>query len=111
MAVRYYPIKDEDSLNREIRRLKNRCKAIEDQFDSNIDQLKNNYALMAFNSVLGNRLRAFPVVGEFTAAALNNQKIQNLMQTLVDMLVDKTEGFIEKIAKKFSHNKDQGSES
>jgi hypothetical protein len=46
-------IKNLDSLDREIMRLKLRSHEIEQKLDQNLTSLKDNVASMAFNSILG----------------------------------------------------------
>ncbi len=56
-------IYDMESLDTEIGRLKTRCRQIEDELDSSMDELKDNYRMMAFNSFIGNRLKSLAFSG------------------------------------------------
>ncbi|PWT95899.1 MAG: hypothetical protein C5B52_16900 [Bacteroidetes bacterium] len=107
---RKYRIRDMESLDDEIDRLKLKCRDIEGKFDENIDQLKDNYAMMAFNSVIGNRLKAVPLVGDIAAIAINNEKVQNFIQELIDKLIKKSSGAFEKLAIKIFPGKSSKSE-
>jgi len=98
-------IHDMESLEKEISRLKNSCREIEIRLDQNIEHLKDNYAVMALNSLLGNRLRSVPLLGDIAGAALNNQKIQHFIQVMVDSLVDKASMLAEKLSARFSGSK------
>lgn len=109
-SYRKSSIKDMASLDEEISRLKHKCKEIEGRFDENIDQLRDNYPIMAFNSIIGNRLKAFPIVGDIASVALSNEKVQNFLQALIDKIFNKSSGFLEKLGAKVFSSKSSKSE-
>lgn len=71
------------SLDLEIRRLKTRCGEIEAELDNNMDELKENYGKMAFNSIIGNRLKSLPLIGAAAGAILGSSAIRDFIISFV----------------------------
>ena len=99
-----------ESLDEAILHLKAKCRDIEGKFDEHIDELKDNYALMAFNSIIGKRLRSVPLVGDIASITFNNKKVQNFIQSLIDNLINKSSGALEKLSIKLFPGKSSKSE-
>lgn len=100
-------IQNQRELRAELRRLQSRCKQIENQIDENIDNLKDNYKQMAFNSIVGNRLKNMPWLATVAGVVLGSPKMQDMMSTLLEKFLGKSAGFFDKwIAKLFPGGKD-----
>lgn len=89
-------IYDMESLDTEIGRLKTRCRQIEDELDSSMDELKDNYRMMAFNSFIGNRLKSLPFLGSIAGAVLGNPKAQAIIQNFLEKIFKGGSGLAEK---------------
>ncbi|MBX3256541.1 MAG: hypothetical protein KF862_20565 [Chitinophagaceae bacterium] len=84
------------SLDAEIRRLKARCRELEAELDNNMDALKENYGPMAFNSIIGNRLKSLPLLGSVAGALLGNPKTQAVIQAFFEKIFSRGSGIVEK---------------
>lgn len=77
-------IYDMQSLDLEIRRLKNRCKQIEVELDNGMDDLKENYGKMAFNSFIVNQVKNLPFIGATAGALLGSTAIRNFIGGFIE---------------------------
>ncbi|MBX2924906.1 MAG: hypothetical protein KF746_22085 [Chitinophagaceae bacterium] len=96
MATNKPNIYDMSSLDAEIRRLKTRCREMEAELDNNMDALKENYGSMAFNSIIGNRLRSLPLLGSVAGALLGNPKVQAVIQAFFEKVFNRGSGIAER---------------
>ncbi|MGN6438161.1 MAG: hypothetical protein ACTHMM_16595 [Agriterribacter sp.] len=77
-------IYDMQSLDLEIRRLKTRCSQIEVELDNNMDNLKENYGKMAFNSFIVNQVKNLPFIGAAAGGLLGSALIRNFIGGFIE---------------------------
>jgi hypothetical protein len=99
-------IKNLDTLEKEIFRLKLRQKEIEHNLDKNVMGLKKNYGSMIRNSVMGGSILAGIVApthfwSNLLVRLLENKKLQDGAVKLVDNLSEKIGDGIGHVAAKF----------
>lgn len=96
MTAKKPNINNMSSLDAEIRRLKTRCREMEAELDNNMDALKENYGSMAFNSIIGNRLKSLPLLGTAAGALLGTPKVQAVIQTFFEKIFSRGSGIVER---------------
>lgn len=94
-------IETPEQLKAELKKLQNRCKQIEDQLDDNIDALKDNYKMMAFNSIIGNRLKSAPFLASIAGMVIGSPKAQEFIAGFFEKIINKGSGFFEKLVARF----------
>lgn len=97
-------IKNLDTLEKEIYRLKLKSKELEARFDDNIEHLQNNYGSMIRNSIFHSKKEAQPVSTTLMNAVVNNEKLQSALSRIVNHLAEKAadgiDAVIDKLFKK-----------
>ena len=99
-------IKDLESLDREILRLRARQVALEGQIDMNVNKLRKGYGSMILNSVFSQFNPASNNIWvSLIARLLDNEKLKSGLGTLVDAVSDKVGQGASFAAQKFFHKK------
>ena len=89
MAKNLKHIKDLESLDAEIANLRSRVRDIEDRFDDNFTDLKENYGSMAMNSIFGKRSKnQNSFWAGLTAGVFGGEKLQDGIDFLSEKLRD-----------------------
>jgi hypothetical protein len=87
MAQNLKQIKDLESLDTEIANLRYRVQEIENRFDENFTDLKENYGSMAMNSIFRKRKKNQQSFWNgLTAGVLGSEKVQDGIAFLIDKL-------------------------
>jgi hypothetical protein len=101
------PVKNLNTLEKEIYRLKMRSKEIEKSLDGNIESLRENYGSMAMNSFFGQKKSSSSNFwASLTARILESEKLQNSFSKLAESLADKIGEGISHAADKIFHKKE-----
>lgn len=83
------PIRNINTLNRSIRELRDRQKAIEEKLDHNFQDLKGNYFNMTLNSILGGRKSNSNFWADLVGRIMESEKLQSGIGSMVSKLADK----------------------
>lgn len=85
------------ALKAEIKRLKTQCRQIESSLDQNFDQLRENFGKMAFNSIIGNRVRKAPVLATAMGLVAGAPWLKKLVLLALENFLGKKAGLVERI--------------
>lgn len=99
-------IKNLDNLEKEIYRLKLKSRQLEDRFDSNLEHLQNNYGSMIRNSIFQSKKESQPVSSSILDSVVNNEKLQNALNRIVNHLAEKAADGIDAVIDKLFKKKD-----
>ena len=94
-------------LDREIRRLQQKAKSLEQQIDDRLDYFQDNYRSLAIKSFLPAFLARAGLTGPVIELFLDNEKIRNSVNQILGKLFDKISGGIEFLAKTFGKKKNE----
>lgn len=89
-------IETSEDLKAEIKRLNSRCRQIESQLDDNMDHLRDNYKSMAFNSIIGNRIKGVPILAAAMGLLAGSPLTKRLISFGFEKLMGKRVGFFER---------------
>lgn len=90
------PIRSIHALNRSIRELKDKQKALEVKMDESMANLKGNYFNMALNSVFGEKKAHTHFWASILSRFMESEKVQEGIGNLVEKLVDKLGNIMKK---------------
>jgi hypothetical protein len=100
-------IKNLDTLEKEIYRLRLEARNFEDKLEKNFDHLQKNYASMTMNTVFGAASSAKEKVKDKIFNSIwENEKIRSGFDKIVSHLADKAAEGIENFVDKILHRKD-----
>jgi hypothetical protein len=94
------------SLEKEIRRLKQHAKQMENQFDDNFSHLQENYLPMVLNSVLPANTKYKGIPATIISLFLEHDRFRNTVIKLAEQLIDKASDGIDYISEKLTRKKD-----
>jgi hypothetical protein len=94
------------SLEKEIRRLKQRAKQMEDEFDGNFSHLQENYLPMLLNSVLPEKTRYKGIPATIISLFLEHDRFRNMVIKLAEELIDRASDGIDYLSEKLKRKKD-----
>lgn len=98
------PIKNLDTLEKEIYRLKLKARTLEDHFDDNLDHLQHNYGSMIRNSIFHSKKESQQKHATLVDTVLQNERLQEALDRMVNHLADKAaegiDAVIDKLFKK-----------
>ncbi len=89
-------IQTSEDLKAEIKRLNSRCRQMEEQLDANMDHFKDNYKMMAFNSIIGNRIKGVPILAAAMGLLAGSPLAKRLGSFLFEKIMGKRMGFFER---------------
>lgn len=97
-----------ESLDKEILRLQAKAKGLEQQLDTSLDYLQDNYSSMIMNSVFSPVAAGIKggVWGAIFSFFLGNEKLMEALSKMADHLLKKLTGTIEKLADRWARKKD-----
>lgn len=103
-------IKNLDTLEKEIYRLRLEAKSFERKLEDNLDHLQKNYASMAINSVFGKSSEKESgkekIKEKIFTSIWENEKIRNGIDKIIGHLADRAAEGIENLIDKILHRKD-----
>ncbi len=106
MAMTKRKIKDLNSLDREIQRLRMHKLALENELDRNMGKLRKNYGSMVLNSVFSQFSPASNNIWvSLISRILENEKLRSGLHTLVDKMTDKVGDGVNFATQKLFHRK------
>ncbi|HLK30031.1 MAG TPA: hypothetical protein VKT28_15730 [Puia sp.] len=94
------------SLEKEIRRLKQRAKQMENEFDDNFSHLQENYLPMTLNSVLPKKIAYKGIPATVISLLLEHDRFRNTVIKLAEELIDKVTDGIDYVSEKLKRKKD-----
>ncbi len=94
------------SLEKEIRRQKQRAKQLENQFDDNFSHLQENYLPMLMNSVLPEKTKYKGIPATIISLFLEHDRFRNTVIKLAEHLVDRASDGIDYLSEKLKPKKD-----
>ena len=98
-------IKDIQSLEREIQRLRREAKGMEKKFDDSFTYLQENYATLMMNSVLPEKGTFKSIPQSIIQLVLQHERLRNSLTQLTENLINKASDGIEFLLDKlFSKN-------
>jgi hypothetical protein len=83
------PIRSIQALNRSIRELREKQKALEGRMDESLMNLKGNYFNMTLNSVFGEKKSHTHFWASILSRFMESEKVQEGIGNLMDKIVDK----------------------
>ncbi len=83
------PIRSIEALNRSIRELREKQKALEVKMDENLMNLKGNYFNMALNAVFGDKKMHTNFWASILTRFMESEKVQQGIGNLMDNLAEK----------------------
>lgn len=103
-------IKNLDTLEKEIYRLRLEAKNYESKLEDNLDHLQKNYASMAINSVFSRPAAKESgkerIKEKIFSSIWDNEKIRNGISKIIGHLADRASEGIENLIDKILHRKD-----
>ncbi|HVT86602.1 MAG TPA: hypothetical protein VHD35_15465 [Chitinophagaceae bacterium] len=103
-------IKNLDTLEKEIYRLRLEAKNYESKLEDNLDHLQKNYASMAINSVFSRSSEKESgkekIKEKIFSSIWDNEKIRNGIDKIIGHLADRASEGIENLIDKILHRKD-----
>src|SRR3974390_3231293 len=100
-------IKNLDTLEKEIYRLRLEAKSKEEKLEENLDYLQKNYASMIMNSIFNRAHSGKEKIKEkFFSSVWENEKIQEGINKIISHLADRASEGIENLVDKILHRKD-----
>lgn len=109
MAARKNKIKNLDTLEKEIFRLRLEAKNKADKLEKNFDHLRNNYASMTMNTVFNRAWRKETpketLKEKLFGAFWENEKVNNGLNKILNYLAEKTADGIESLLDKILNRK------
>lgn len=100
-------IKNLDTLEKEIYRLRLEAKNYESKLEENLDHLQKNYASMTMNSIFNKTSSGKEKIKEKIFSSIwENEKVRNGLDKIISFLTDKTVEGIESLIDKILHPKD-----
>ena len=94
------------SLEKEIRRLKQHAKQMEDRFDDNFSHLQENYLPMVLNSILPEKTTYKGIPATIISLFLEHDRFRNTVIKLAEQLIDKISDGIDYVSEKLTRKKD-----
>jgi hypothetical protein len=88
-------IKDVQSLEKEIQRLRREAKNMEKRFDDNFVYLQENYSSLMINSILPEKASYKSIPGSIIHLILQHERLRNALTALAENRVDKATDGIE----------------
>jgi len=83
------PIRSIHELNRSIRALREKQKALEGRMDESLNNLKGNYFNMTLNSVFGEKKARTHFWASILSRFMESEKVQQCIGNLMDKIADK----------------------
>lgn len=91
-----------DLLDKDIRRLKEKAKKLEEEIDSNFTYLQQHSAALFINSLFPRKVRSEdPTRDGLLGALFQNERLMNTLNKLANRLVDRASVFINKLIDKW----------
>jgi hypothetical protein len=106
MAAASRRIIDLQSLDREIVRLKSRCKELEGQIDLSLGYLQENYTSMTLKTVLPYLIQKAGFAGSLAQIFLQNDRLRENLSKLTNYVFDRISDGLEYLADKIHPNKE-----
>jgi hypothetical protein len=97
-------IRNIDTLEKEVYRLKLEAKNIEEKLDKNLDHLQENYFSMTMNSFFGHRKHK-EEPGSFFDSFVNSDGFRSAVNKVTDHIANNTAESLEKLVDKLFHKK------
>jgi deoxyadenosine/deoxycytidine kinase len=94
-------------LDREIRRLQQKARSLEQQIDDRLDYFQDNYRSLAIKSFLPAFLARTGLTGTVIELFLDNQKIRDSLNQILGKLFDKISDGIEFLTDTFGKKKNE----
>jgi len=98
--------KNLQALEKEIRRLKQHAKQMENDFDDNWSHLQENYLPMALNSVLPKKMTYKGIPATIISLFLEHDRFRNTVIKLAEELIDRASEGIDHLSEKLKRKKD-----
>jgi|SRR6266496_4584204 len=102
-------IRNLDSLEREIYRLKLETKNTEEKLDHNLEHLQENFSSMAMNSLFCKKKNKEEEKENHLGSFLKNEKLNIVVNKITDRIADRAAEGIDKLIDKIFHKKKQHS--
>jgi hypothetical protein len=100
MASAKKKIKDLQSLEKEIRRLRQQAKNMEKELDDNIIYLQQNYSSLIINSLMPDTTRVKGIPGTILQLLLQHERLRETLTSLAEHAVDKAADGLELLSNK-----------
>jgi len=94
-------IKDLDSLEKEIQRLRHEARSLEKKFDDNFSYLQENYSSLLMHSFLPERDGYRSIPASIIHLLLQHERLRKALTQLAEQLVDKASEGIEFLINRF----------
>ncbi|MES1219312.1 MAG: hypothetical protein ABUT20_27655 [Bacteroidota bacterium] len=106
MSPKNKNIKNLDTLEKEIYRLRLEARQIEDKLDKNLDHFQEHYFSMTMNSIFHRSTGKEKIKEKLFSSFLDNEKISGGIDKIISYVVDKASDGIESILDRVLHKKD-----
>jgi hypothetical protein len=90
-----------DLLDKDIRRLQEKAKKLEDEIDNNFSYLQQHSAALFINSLFPRKIRKDPASEGLLGALFQNERLMNALNKGATRLVDRVAAFINKLIDKW----------
>jgi len=105
MGNEFRNIRDFDTLDRKIRKLKATAKALEQQWDENFDYLQDNYKTLVKNSIFKTPSASESMGGSIVQSFINNDRLRNSINRIIEHFAVKAAGWIDSFADRIIEKK------